>query len=199
MTLRPATAWAPPRALARARSAQCGSPQRKRARIWRRRPGGLDSPRRVCAPVRRSRASVRVPMAKRGCPWENRIRPGCRETTAATYVPPLRSDSQAAVCCGPRCGFPLRQQWRRSAPAPNLLSLDQCQRCIWPSTKISSSNPHLLRRCGSVAMKVRPQPAQPPSGRHPEATAADSLPSRASLCVVTHRELAALPPRSRSI
>src|SRR5208282_538454 len=139
MTLRPAIAWAPPRALARARSAQCGPPRRKTARIWLRRPGGLDSPRRVYAPVRRSQTSARVPTARRGCPWENRIRPECRETTAATCVPPLRSDSPVAECCGPRYGFPLlqhfRQHWRCSAPALNLWSLGRCQRCIWPPTK----------------------------------------------------------------
>ena len=59
-------AWAPSSGACQGKSGcRYGSPQHKRARIWRKRPGGLDSPRRVYAPVHRSRVSVRR------SPWQS--------------------------------------------------------------------------------------------------------------------------------
>ena len=198
MTLRPAIAWEPPRVLAKARSAQCGPQQRKRARIRRRRRGDWDSPRHVCAPVRLSPASVRVPTARPSYLWENRIRPGCKETMAVTCVPPLRSDRTS-------CGM-LRTSicvFSSDAVASQYASAEFVVRRSIPIMYLAA-NENLLKftsvwQTCLAARKVQPQPVQLPSGRNPAATVADSPPSRASPCVVTRRESAALPSHCLAI
>src|SRR5262249_3229362 len=61
-----------------------------------------------------------------------------------------------------------------------------------------ASNPHLPARCSAV-MEFPPQPAQSPCGQNLAARAANSPPSHASPCVVTHREPEALRLRCQAI